>query len=326
MHLQFAYYESALVVEYLVNHFGQDKLVAILRELGQGTEINQAIEMHTLPMTELETGFEQYAHQTARNMAPGLDWEKPDLATLRAGDREATGIRSFIPPLPRSMGGPGSRQAWEDWAESHPTNFWVMSRRADELIAEEKWAEAKPALEEIIRQYPDFIGSDSAYRLLARAHRELGETNAEREVLAEFAAKDPEATDAYLRLMELVTAEEDWPSVIRNARRYLAVNPLAASPYRFLAKASEATGEWSPAIRACRALLELEPANPADVQFRLAKLLHRTGDPAARRHLLQSLEDAPRHREALALLLEMNDESELKSVPPSTATPASAFE
>ena len=50
MHLQFAYYESELAVEFIVNNFGFDALKKILRDLGQGIEINQAIATHTAPM------------------------------------------------------------------------------------------------------------------------------------------------------------------------------------------------------------------------------------------------------------------------------------
>jgi hypothetical protein len=42
------------------------------------------------------------------------------------------------------------------------------------------------------------------------------------------------------------------------------------------------------------------------VHFELAQLLHRTQDPEARRQVLLALEDAPRYRDALALLLEIN--------------------
>jgi hypothetical protein len=56
-------------------------------------------------------------------------------------------------------------------------------------------------------------------------------------------------------------------------------------------------------------LLELDPPNPAEVHFNLARLLHRAGDPAARRHVLQALEDAPRYRAALQLLLQMDSDS-----------------
>src|SRR5947207_7264097 len=46
LHLQFAYFESSLVVEFLVNRFGLESLKQILRDLGAGLEINQAISAH----------------------------------------------------------------------------------------------------------------------------------------------------------------------------------------------------------------------------------------------------------------------------------------
>ena len=53
-------------------------------------------------------------------------------------------------------------------------------------------------------------------------------------------------------------------------------------------------------------MLKLDPPNPADTHFQLAQLLHQSGDPEARRQVLQALEEAPRYRDALALLLDIN--------------------
>jgi tetratricopeptide (TPR) repeat protein len=97
--------------------------------------------------------------------------------------------------------------------------------------------------------------------------------------------------------------------VVQNARRYLSVNPLVPLPYRFLAQGSEAQGKLKPAIEAYRAILELNPQNPGEIHYNLARLMWKTGDPGARRQVLQALEEAPRHRAALALLLEMQGES-----------------
>ena len=184
-----------------------------------------------------------------------------------------------------------------------------MTSRAQDLAELKKWTEAKPILQRLIELYPDFTGPDSAYALLAGAHRALGETNLEKQVLAKFAEKDKEAPEAYFRLMELDAAAGDWPAVKLNALGYLAVNPLAAMPYRFLAQTCEQLKESPNAIAAYRPLLELDPPDPADVHFHLAQLLHAAGDPAARRHLLQALEEAPRYRAALQLLLQINAES-----------------
>ncbi|HWI59229.1 MAG TPA: hypothetical protein VNZ22_18525, partial [Bacillota bacterium] len=163
--------------------------------------------------------------------------------------------------------------------------------------------------QQLVQLYPNATGAESPYRRLALAHRELGETNAERQVLTRFAEKDDQAPDAYLRLMELASETADWSTVLTNAQRYLAVNPLVPAPYRFLAKASEVIGDAPAAIEAYQVLLQLDSPNPAEVHFRLATLLHRERDPQARRHVLEALEEAPRFREALLLLRQMRQET-----------------
>jgi tetratricopeptide (TPR) repeat protein len=213
------------------------------------------------------------------------------------------------------------QERWETWAKDHPTNFWVMTRKVSDLVEDKQWAEAKPILQTLVDAYPDCVGADSAYRMLAAAHHALGETNLEREVLERFAARDDEAQDAYGRLMELGVANKDWPSVETNALRYLAVNPLVPTPYRYLAQASEQTKNAKNGISAYRAILELDPPDLAETHFRLAQLLHRGGDSSARRHVLQALEEAPRYPAALQLLLEINNQS-----PQANATAPPAIE
>ena len=74
-----------------------------------------------------------------------------------------------------------------------------------------------------------------------------------------------------------------------------------APPYRYLAQAGDAQA----AIAAYGTLLQLDPPNPADVHYQLARLLQATDVEAARRHALQALEEAPRHRAALELLMKL---------------------
>jgi tetratricopeptide (TPR) repeat protein len=286
LHLQFAYYESSLVVEFLVERFGLEKLRAILKDLREGVFINDAIERHTVSMERLEEDFANFARKRAESLAPGLDWKEPE-----AIDR-----------------GPFQRAAPEPVAQA-PNNYWRLQQEAIRLMENRKWAEAKAPLQKILEHHPNDLGPDSAHALMARVHRELGETVEERVVLERWARVDAEATDAYLRLMELASETGDWKEVRRNVERYFAVNPLVAAPYRYLAQASEAQGELPVAIQQYRTLLRLDPPNPADVHYQLARLLHGSAhSPAeARLHLLQSLEDAPRNRAALELLLDLQE-------------------
>lgn len=287
LHLQFAYYESALVVEFLVGRFGFDRLLAILQDLGRGADINEAIAQHTAPMPQFEQDFAAFARARANNFGRNLDWHKP----VRAGEHSAR---------------PGLAEANTSAPTTVPaTNYWVLMQQAVRLIAEEDWKAARAPLRTLIENCPEQSGPDNAYALLATACRGLNDTTGERAALESWAAHDANALTAYARLMELAQAAEDWPSLARNARRFLAVNPLLPQPYRCLARASEATGDTGPAIRSYENLLLLDPADPADLHFRLAELLAREHHPDAKRHVLQALEEAPRFRAAHRLLLSM---------------------
>jgi predicted Zn-dependent protease len=297
--LQFAYYQSSLVVEFLVERFGADRLGAILRNLADGLGVNEAIEQHTVPMATFEQEFRTYARRHAEGLGPTLDWEKPALEALLAG---------------------GSDAVWETWGKSHPTNFYVLTRQAREEVEAGRWAEARAILDRLAEACPEFTGPESPWRQLAQVHRALGDPEAERAALARLAERDDEATDVYQRLCELAATAGDWPAVVLNAERFLAVDPLVPVPYRFLAQAAEATGSPSEAAVALRALLQLDPPNPAEIHFRLARQLHRLEDPDARRQVLLALEEAPRYREALRLLLELGP-APVADPPPAGAPP-----
>lgn len=276
-HLQFAYYESYLAVDFIIGRFGRPSLVAILRDLGEGMEINEAIAKHTAPLEELENDFDMFVIQKAEALGPELDWERPDEDAFEA----------FKP----------------DWVLEHSKNYYVLRQRGQRLLEEERWEEAKEPLQTLIELYPDQIGPGNAYELLAWAHRELGETDREQAMLKRWANQDADALDAYEGLMELGAAEEDWSAVMRNAERFLAVNPLVPMPHRFLARAAENLGRSEEAIRAYEKLLLLDDRDPAEIHYRLAKLKFQTGRPDARRHVLKALEEAPRFRDAHRLLL-----------------------
>ncbi len=280
LHLQFAYYESALVVEYLVKQFGMGSLKNILTDLGNGVDINAAIEKNTAPLAKIETGFAAFARERAEKLAPELDWEKPKPGEAAGSDAELPGQSS--------------------------KNFYRLTERAKKLFRDKQYKEAKAPLERLIKFYPDHTGADNAYALLAEVHRALGETNLERQVLVKLAALDADALDAFSRLMELDSAAERWPAVVENADRHLAVNPLSAQPYRHLARAQDALGQTIPAIKAYQTMLLLDPPDPADAHFRLARLLRPSDDASAKRHVLQALEEAPRFRDAHRLLLEIS--------------------
>lgn len=290
LHVQFAYYQSALVIEYLAGKFGFDNLKAILRDLAHGVDINDAIAQHTAPMKQIEKDFAAFANAKAEALGPGLDWKKPE--SIRSRRREEVDILH----LPDSTNPPPHIVGY---------NYWTLLEQATKSISEKNWEAAKGPLNTLIELYPAQSGPNNAYALLAAAHRGLNEAEPERTALENWATRDAAAPDAYLRLMELAEAVRDWKAVTQNAERFLAVNPLMPQPYRFLGRASEELGDTPQAIGAYQRILLLDPPDPAVVHFQLATLLHNRNDPAAKRHALQALEEAPRFRAAHRLLWEL---------------------
>lgn len=298
-HLQFAYLESSLVVEFIIGRFGVEKLRNVLADLRDGSEINPALAKHTVPLETLEKDFATYARQQAEQLAPQLDWTRPEPELLL----------------------PESADQLAVWEKAHPDNYWLLRVQAQRLIEQQKWTEAKHPLQRLVALYPQQKGSDAAYRPLVAALRALNDPTGEREVLKRWVEVDDEATDAYLRLMELAAADKDWPTVARNAERYLAVNPLVPPPYRYLAQAAAATSNDSGAVVAWRTLLQLDVPERADGHYQLAQLLHKRGDDdEARRHVLLALEETPRYRAALQLLLDLSRARSQATQVPAAAT------
>jgi tetratricopeptide (TPR) repeat protein len=283
LHLQFAYYESSLVVEYLVDKYGRDVLAAILTDLGDGMEINETLLRHTAPLGRLDAEFAEFARQRADALAPDATWDEPQLAD--GANAAAIG----------------------EWVAANPKNVPALQRWTRQLLRERKFREAAAAANQLRELFANDAGAIEALRFLAAAQRGLSDTTAERKTLEELAARDADASDAFLRLMELSAAEEDWPAVAKNARRMLAVNPLVAAPHRYLAQAADKLGEREDAIRAYRALLQFDTTDPAETHFRLAKLLEDAGErEPARRQVLMALEEAPRFLDAHQLLLKLS--------------------
>jgi tetratricopeptide (TPR) repeat protein len=281
-HLGFAYYESSLVVEWLMERWGLEKMKALLADLARGVEINAALAARFEPIENLDSEFATRAQEIAKNTGPKLDWKPPKPADFADEKR----LNEFI--------------------AQNPDNFDALNAQAEQFLEAKRWAEAKVPLQKLIALYPDQRNAEGAYAMLARVHRELGETDAEIEMLNKVAELNSNAPDAYERLMQIAAQRKDWQSVLANAARYSGVNPLSLAPHRYEAEAREALGEKPAAIAAYRALLDLSPPDPAEIHYRLARLLHEAGDPAAKREVLLALEDAPRFRAALDLLLRID--------------------
>jgi tetratricopeptide (TPR) repeat protein len=295
MHLQFAYYESALVVEYLVGEYGPEMLERVLVDLSVGMPINDSLTRYSGSLEALDEEFAKWIRERASQTGADLDWTpppKPETPEEPDGQRVAT-----ITP----------EQALEFWAE-HPNNYYALQTAAQILLREKQWQAAVEPLEQLLEGFPQERGTGSAGRLLAQVFRQLGEQPRETEMLTRIVREQGNALNEVLRLLEIQREAEDWEGLAETAKRGLAINPLRIESQQALADAAAELDHPQEAIEALRALLELEPIDPAGMHFRLAEQYIRIGEQGqGKRQLLMALEQAPRYRQALMTLREIQE-------------------
>ena len=280
IHLQFAYYESSLVVEYIVGEFGFPALLNVLEELSIGTPINDALRRHVAPVEFIDKKFAEFAKSRVESFAPEANWDEIDLAA----DSDA--------------------KTWSNWNAEHVDNVKGLLAESKAWIKEKDWARAMGPLEGVIRLSPK---SKQAYWLLAKGCRETGESEKEILALKTLAKLDADNVELYTRLLEITSGNGDWENSIKYARKLLALNPLLTSAHRYLSMAAEKTGDDQAIIESLSVLAKMNPLDAADVHFRLAAAFHRTQQLAnAKRQVIMALEQAPRYREAHALLLKID--------------------
>jgi tetratricopeptide (TPR) repeat protein len=284
--INFAYYEASILVEYILETFGEPALRKVLGDLRKSGIAEKSLARRLTGLEELEAGFTKFAVDLARKVAPRADWEIPEAES----------------PLHRDP------QGVADYLERHPNNIWALSTHCDFLLAERRWEEILDPSRKLIELYPEFVGSGNGYVARARAQRNLSDSEGERDTLRAWAERDADALEAFTRLIELDLLAEDWAAVGVGARRLLALNPLLRAPHLALGMAAQEQGKTAEAIAAFDSLLRLDPINPADVHFRLAQLHAANDSASAKRHVLLALEEAPRFRAAHDLLLEISQQ------------------
>jgi len=288
MHLQFAYFQCSLVVEHIIDVYGFEALLKILDDLAVGITINEAIERHTAPLLQIDEEFQLKTLELANEFGKEVDWSKPDLEAIIASELAITRLIA--------------------WVQQNPNNYVGLKSCGDVLVRLEADDAAADAYQQAIKIFPYETGSDSPYVSLAKVYQRQGKIDEEYDVLLEFADLDDDSASTFLRLAEIELERKNWEPAREFALKMMAVKPIVAAPHTVLARAAEELKRPKDAIAALSALLEMDPSDPADLHFRLAQQLKATGDQKqAKRHTLQALEEAPRYREALRLLLQLAD-------------------
>ncbi len=284
MHLQFAYYESSLVVEYWIEKYGIGVMRRLLDDLSIGMPASEALKRAPGTLELLDNDFRDYAMALAATYGEGVDFDRSK---------------------------PEDKVEIATWLAEHPESYWGLRAQCQALVSGKKWDEALAVAERLRKMLPDDSSNEGVYALLASIHRGKGNEAEERTALLELSSRSSDCREALVRLMEIDEKRGDWSSLEQWCEQLQAINPVRSDLQRLRSMAYEKVGNAAKAAEALAASLDLQPTDPANIHYRLAVSLDAIGQTKrAKRQVLMALEESPRYRDALKLLVEINKGSE----------------
>ncbi len=286
LHLNFAYYQSSLVVEYLVEQFGMPAMLSLLNELGNGLSINDAISRTMRPIESIDEGFFTWSRSKAEAFAAKADWSLPDDQDKAEDETELGRLaeQRAQPPVIQQLAEIGELRRAEQWEE--------LVARGETLVS-------------LGLRYP---ARDGLLESLALAYQQLNDREKELATLKQVDELSSDALFALKPLIEQSQAAEDWQSVFDYANKWIAIQPLQPFGHERLAEAAMHLDQPALALTALRTLRELSPPDPAALSLKIAQAHWQLDQSeAAKRAVLEALELAPRYREAHRLLLQIRN-------------------
>ena len=262
-----SYYDASLVCEMIESQFGASALVEMLRGYRAGLTTPQVL------LRVLKSTPEQ------------LD------------TRFDTWLRTrFATPLRAIPAGAGDAGPFVD-----------AMRNGIALLDAGKTDSAQATLLRAQAMFPEYAGPNAPAEYLARIARERGDMRAALDQIVRVTTHSERAWDANLLEAELREALGDSIGATVPLERLLWISPYDVAIHTRLAELAGRAGRHAVAIRERRAVLALDPSDPLEARYQLARALAASGDvTGARRELLAVLERAPSFEKGQLLLLELH--------------------
>jgi tetratricopeptide (TPR) repeat protein len=285
-----AYHQSSLLVEHLVDRFGDAGLQRLLAGYGRGESQEAALQSaFGVDLANLQASFDGF------------------LEARFKGPRAALVPIDDAPPEV-DPADPKAAAALTAFADAHPGQYDLQVAVGRLLIARGAKDAARHVLERAAPLVPQTMGDESARALLAGLAVERGDTAAALEGYADVLRESHTAIESARKLMTL-GRQASQPALARaGAERVLTLDPFDATAHGEVGRAALAAGDIPAAIKALEQSLALKAADPVTQHTDLAEAYLRAGKPEeTRKHAILALELAPRFERAQELLLQVVD-------------------
>jgi cellulose synthase operon protein C len=286
--ISLAYYEASLLVEHIVNSYGDAGLRKLVRAYAQGIDTDAALKAAlNTDLGQMQVGFDQ----TIEKM----------FGTMRRALAMPEGVEEVM-----KMSAP----ALKTIADANPRSFPVQMALGTALRKAGQVDEAMQAFERAAALVPAAGGPGSPHEQLAAMALQKNDVPKGIAELTALVAVDFNNVDAARQLADLLRkgGTEDAAKLAPVYQRIAAIDPFDPEAHAMLGRFALARNESDAAAREFRTVLALGPVDKAAAYTDLGESYFKGGKrPEAKKQVLLALEIAPGYERAQELLLKLVD-------------------
>ena len=281
--ISLAYYEASLLVEHLVERYGETVLHDLLRAYGEGLDTDAALgRAADVDLDDLQGTFDVALEERFGALRRALRQPVSGDLPVAAGQLE----------MLRALAG------------TYPGSYAIQATLGRALHAAGELDEAVEVLERASALVPIVTGPSSPRAVLADIAVKQEQWGRAMDHLAGLLAYDHTDLEVARRLAALAEETSHREYQVLAYERIVGIDPFDAAPHGALGRLALERGEIDTAVREFRAALAAGPVDTVVAHCDLAESLLRVGAlDEAKREALAALEIAPSYERAQDLLL-----------------------
>jgi len=304
--LGFAYFQSYLVVDYIAQEHGFDKLIELVKQYALIKEESEMFEaVFTMSIDDFDAGFRAWVDRRVQEINVYVHTEDAADEGAAHGHGQRENSSAVMAELYNNA---SLKQHMRQRVQDQPRDFQAHLQLGIVLFKEEAFDEAKVHLQIAHDILPDYSGYPSPALVLSQIHEREGNQAARLEQLRIMLQNQQHDDDSTVLLATAALERGDLESARYYMDRALAITPYRLDVHRIGAEIARRQNDPQMAVRELEVLVDLDVNDPVEARTDLAEAYLANGQaPQARRNILSALEIAPSYQRAQQVLLQAVD-------------------
>ena len=304
--LGFAYFQAYLVVDFIADEYGFEKLVELVDQYAFIKEEEERFdEVFDQSLGQFDAAFRAWIDRRVSEINVYVHSEDlPD-----EGDGHGHGVRENSSAILAELYNNVSlKQHMRARIEENDRDFQAYLQLGIVLFKEESLFEAKQYLNQAYELLPSYTGYPSPPLVLSQIYEQEGDREAQLQQLELLLQNLQHDYASAIILAEAALEENNFERAEYYIDRAIQVDPYRVDVHLLKANYAERIGDSALAVTEYEVLLKLEINDPAEAQTNLAQAYLNNGQALqAKENILRALEMAPSYQRAQKILLQSID-------------------